>query len=174
MDYEKFDSYCDKGIFFASRLKKNSIVRELIAFQVPEKSTILSDSMVVIGTTQKRTENVFRLIETTDSEENPVQIITNRFDLEAEEPGELYRSRWAIELFFKWMKQHLRIKHLYGTSEESVLNQVFITMITYCLLILIQLEFRSKHTLLQIIGWLRVLLWKSSKEWTSKLKLFPD
>lgn len=116
VDYEKFDYYCDKGLFFASRLKKNAYVRFLESFSVPSNSSILSDSMVVIGTPQKRTENVFRLIETFDSDGNRIRIITNRFDLDPEELGDIYRSRWAIELFFKRIKQRLTLKHLYGTS----------------------------------------------------------
>ncbi|WP_378210806.1 hypothetical protein [Anoxybacteroides rupiense] len=63
VDYEKLDYYCDKGLFFASRLKKNAYVRFLEPFSVPSHSSILSDSMVVMGTPQKRRENVFRLIE---------------------------------------------------------------------------------------------------------------
>ncbi|WP_202081789.1 IS4 family transposase, partial [Caldalkalibacillus salinus] len=95
VDYEKFDRFSDKGIFFASRLKKNAVIRTLETFQVTEGSPIKSDSMVVCGTTQSRTENVFRLIETIDSKGNDIRIITNRFDLNAEEIGEIYRSRWA-------------------------------------------------------------------------------
>jgi hypothetical protein len=86
-------AFFDEGIFFASRLKKNSVVRTIQTFSVREGSTITSDAMVVIGITQKRTENVFRLIETTDTQGNPIPIITNRFDLEGEEIGNIYRSR---------------------------------------------------------------------------------
>lgn len=101
VDYEKFDRFFDEGIFFASRLKRNAVIRTIEAFSVKEDSPILKDSMVVIGTPQKRTENVFRLIETVDSQGKSIQIITNRFDLSPEEIGGIYRSRWAIELFFK-------------------------------------------------------------------------
>lgn len=78
--------------------------------------------MVYIGTPQKRMENVLRLIHTQDSEGNPIAILTNRFDLEADEIGQIYRERWAIETFFKWMKQHVRIKSFYGPSEQAVMN----------------------------------------------------
>ncbi|OEF97204.1 IS4 family transposase [Vulcanibacillus modesticaldus] len=172
-DYEKFDHYCDEGIFFASRLKKNAIVRVLETFNIPENSSIKSDSMVVIGTPQNRMDNVLRLIETVDSENNEIRIITNRFDLDAEEIGEIYRSRWAIELFFKWMKQHLKIKHLYGTSEEAVLNQVYLTLIAYSLMVLIQLETKTKQTLLQISRWLRILLWKPYDNWIKLMVKAP-
>lgn len=114
VDYEKFDRFFDEGIFTASRLKKNAVIRTIETFSIKEGSPILKDSMVVIGTPQKRTENVFRLIETVDSQGKFIQIITNLFDLSAEEIGGIYRSRWEIELFFKWLKQHVRIKLFMG------------------------------------------------------------
>lgn len=122
VDYETFDRFFDEGIFFASRLKKNAVTRTIETFEVPKDSPILSDSMVLLGTPQKRTENVFRLIETVNSQGNLIRIITNRFDLDAEDIGDIYRSRWAIELFFKWLKQHVRIKSFYGMSGTAVEN----------------------------------------------------
>src|SRR5690606_40466565 len=86
-----------------------------------------------IGTSQNRAENYFRLIRVVDSKGNELQLITNRFDLSAEEISEMYKSRWAIELFFKWIKQHLNIKKFYGQSEFAIHNQVFIAMIVYCI-----------------------------------------
>src|SRR5690625_7137798 len=85
--------------------------------------------MVVIRTTQNRTENVFRKIRILDSKDNELTLLTNRFDLSADEIAEIYKSRWAIELFFKWMKQHLSIKKFYEHSKQAVHNQVYIAMI---------------------------------------------
>ena len=89
--------------------------------------------MVVVGTTQNRSENTFRLLKLLDTKGNELLLLTNRFDLSADEIAEIYKSRWAIELFFKWMKQHLNIKTFYGHSEQAVHNQVYIAMIVYCL-----------------------------------------
>src|SRR5690625_7707087 len=89
--------------------------------------------MVLIGTTQNRSENYFRLLKVVDSKGNVLQLITNRFDLSPEEVSEMYKSRWAIELFFKWIKQHLNIKKFYGQSESAIHTQVFIAMIVFCL-----------------------------------------
>lgn len=169
VDYEKFDRFFDEGIFFASRLKKNAVVRTLESFQVPDGSPIKTDSMVVCGTTQSRTENVFRLIETVDSKGNEIRIITNRFDISAEEIGDIYRSRWAIELFFKWLKQHVRIKTFYGMSETALQNQIYIALITYCLLVLVQLETNAKQSLLQLRRWLKAMLWKPYKKWFGRI-----
>ncbi|MED1656841.1 IS4 family transposase [Brevibacillus agri] len=169
VDYEKFDEYTDKGIFFASRLKDNAEVRHLHTFQLPPESSVLSDSMILLGTPQKRVDNVLRLIETLDSKGNRIRIITNRFDLEADELSDIYRWRWQIELFFKWMKQHVKIKNFYGTSDNAVRNQVFLALIAYCLLLLVKLGKNGPHSLLQISRWLKVFLWQTFEQWFGRM-----
>src|SRR5699024_7462972 len=153
VDYERFDRMTDDGYFFVSRVKKNAVIRKVESFSLPEGSDIQSDQMIYLGTPQSRTENVFRLIEVADTKGNILRIVTNRFDLKAKEISEIYRSRWAIELFFKWLKQHVNIKHFYGMSENTVLNQIYIALIAYCLHVLIQLETNSKKSLLRISRW---------------------
>ena len=160
LDYERFDRMTDDGYFFLSRLRKNAVIREVYNFKLPENSAVLSDQMVLIGTTQNRAENYFRLLKVMDSKGNELHLITNRFDLSAEEISEMYKSRWAIELFFKWIKQHLSIKKFYGQSEWAIQNQVFIALIVFCLHVLVQLETRSKRKTLQISRYLRAALWK--------------
>ena len=165
VDYERFDRMTDEGYFFVSRIKKNAVIREVDSFSVPKDSTVSSDKMVYIGSTQNRTENVFRLLEVEDTKGNILRLITNRFDLEPDEISEIYRSRWAIELFFKWLKQHVKIKHFYGMSETAVQNQIYLALIAYCLNVLIQLEMKSKKSLLRISRWLKATLWKPAYIW---------
>lgn len=74
----------------------------------------------------------------------------------------MYKSRWAIELFFKWIKQHLNIKKFYGQSEAAVYNQVFIALIVYCLNVLAQINTKSKRTILQISRFFKGLLVETS------------
>src|SRR5690625_2219529 len=155
VDYERFDRMTDDGLFFVSRLKKNAVTRNIHAFELPEDSPVIRDDMVYIGTTQNRAENVFRLIEVEDTKGNMLRLITNRFDLSSDEISEIYRSRWAIELFFKWLKQHVEIKHFYGMTENALQNQIYIALITYCLHVLIRLEADSKKSLLRISRWLK-------------------
>ena len=88
-----------------------------------------------------------RLIETVDTEGNPFIIVTNDFELTADEISTIYRNRWQIELFFKWMKQNLTVKHFYGLSRQAVTNQILIALITYCLLMLLKLETGFKGSL---------------------------
>lgn len=165
VDYERFDRMTDDGYFFVSRLKKNAVIREVEAFSVPENSTVLSDKMAYIGSTQNRTENVFRLLEVVDTKGNILLLITNRFDLDSSEISDIYRQRWAIELFFKWLKQHVEIKHFFGMSETAIQNQIFLALIAYCLNVLIQLETKSKKSLLRISRWLKRALWKPAYIW---------
>jgi len=168
LDYERFDRMTDDGYFFLSRLRKNAVVREVYDFKRSDDSAVLSDQMVLIGTTQNRAENYFRLPKVMDSKGNELHLITNRFDLSAEEISEMYKSRWAIELFFKWIKQHLSIKKFYGQSEWAIQNQVFIALIVFCLHVLVKIETRSKRKTLQISRYLRAALWKSATIWTRK------
>jgi putative transposase len=170
LDYERFDRMTDDGYFFLSRLRKNAVIREVYDFKLPEDTTVLSDQMVLIGTTQNRTENYFRLLKVVDSKGNELQLLTNRFDLSAEEISEMYKSRWAIELFFKWIKQHLSIKKFYGQSEWAIHNQVFIALIVFCLHVLVQHETKSKRKTLQISRYLRATLWKPAHIWLRKIE----
>lgn len=170
LDYERFDRMTDDGYFFLTRLKKNAVIRVMDDFSLPEDSSVLSDQMVLIGTTQNRAENVFRLLNVMDSKGNELQLITNRFDLSADEISDMYKSRWAIELFFKWIKQHLNIQKFYGQSEWAIQNQVFIALIVYCLHVLSQIETESKRKILQISRYLRAALWKPARIWIRKIE----
>jgi len=170
LDYERFDRMTDDGFFFVSRLRKNAVTRVIESFEIPKQSSVLSDGMILIGNTQNRAENVFRRIEVLDPNGKELYLMTNRFDLSADEVAELYKSRWAIELFFKWMKQHLNIKKFYGQSEQAVHNQVYIAMIVYCLNVLAQLHTNSSRTYLQISRYLKATLWKPARIWLRKIE----
>lgn len=83
-------------------------------------------------------------------------ILTNDLTLPAEEICDVYRQRWQIELFFKWVKQHLVLKRLYGKSEAAVYNQLWIALVTYCLLILMQLKVAHRGKLLHVYKCIRL------------------
>jgi IS4 transposase len=139
-DYTKFDEYCKKGVLFITRLKSNAVVEVIADNPVDPESAIDQDQIVILGTGDDRMEHSLRLLKTTDTEGNLVMILTNDFARSADEIGDLYRYRWQIELFFKWIKQHLTVKHLYGKSPQAVENQIFMALITYCLLMLLKTE----------------------------------
>ncbi len=112
LDYEHFDRMTDEGYFFVTCLRKNTVVRVHETFEISSNLPILSDEMVVIGTTQNRMENVFLKIRFLDDNDNEPTLISNRFDLSVDEIADVYKTGWAIELFFKWIKQHLSIKKI--------------------------------------------------------------
>lgn len=174
IEYAAFDRYCQNGILFVTRLKSNTHIEPLEEFDVPEDSEVSADWRVRIGSQQKKMKRQLRMIETQDSKGNLLFLVTNRFDLTCDEISEMYRSRWAIELFFKWIKQHLQIKHFYGTSEHAVTNQIWIALIAFCLLMLVKLETKVQHSLLQLTRWLTKLLWKPHGEWLKRLKKKPS
>lgn len=154
VDYDKFDEFCLKGIRFVTRLKGNAIIEVLDKFLTVDAS-IGKDQLVVLGKGSKRMKHPLRLVETEDSQGDPVVIVTNDLSLTASEISSIYRHRWQIELFFKWIKQHLRIKHFYGLSPAAVENQVFIALITYCLGLLLKLKTGAKRSLLTITRMLK-------------------
>ena len=169
IDYKKFDDYCEKEIQFITRLKANALVTVQQELQVEPGSAIKQDCIVILGGPQKRMKYPVRLIATTDTEGNPVTIVTNDFDMSTEEIGELYRYRWQIEIFFKWIKQNLFVKHMYGFSKQAVQNQLYIALVTYCLLMIIKLISGYNGSFLTIKRFLRVCLYEPVEEFFRKL-----
>lgn len=151
IDYKKFDSYCENNIRFVSRLKSNALVDIVKELPLNPESKIRKDCIVYLGKDGiTKMKHQLRFIETEDTEGKPVIIITNHFQLDAEEISDIYRYRWQIELFFKWIKQHLRVKHFYGLSPKAVENQLLIALTTYCLLMLLKLKSGYQGSLLTI------------------------
>lgn len=110
-----------------------------------------------------------RLIETTDTEGAQILILTDDFARSATEIGDIYRYRWQIELLFKWIKQHLKVKHFYGISLQAVENQILIALVTYCLLALLKMETGFNGTLLTIQRLLKTCFCEPFDSFLSKL-----
>jgi len=97
-----------------------------------------------------------RLIKFYDEEtDNELEFLSNNFKLSSEEIAQLYKYRWKVDLFFKWIKQHLKIKSFWGTSMNAVKIQVYSAIITYCLVALVRNKLkvaRSTYEILQILS----------------------
>jgi len=147
--YKEFDAMCEEEIYFITRMKKNAIVEVLKENELPQgEHNIVADKIILIGNeaTGKKMEHSLRLIIVYNEKEGSnVLILTNRFDLTALEIANLYTYRWEIEEFFKWIKQHLKIKKFFGDSQNAVLIQILTALIVYVLLLLAQgtLDFRG-------------------------------
>ena len=119
---------------------------------------ILKDAEIkLIGyLSEKKYPESFRLIRFYNEEEDrEFTFLTNAKHLSAQEVAGLYQKRWLIELFFKWLKQHLKIKKFWGTTENAVRIQISVAIITYCLVAIIQHDMdlkRSTYEVLQILS----------------------
>lgn len=171
VDYKLFDDYCEKGIRFVTRLKNNAIMEFTgVERPVEEDGIIEEDVDVILGTGSRKMKNTLREVTIDDTINEPFTILTNDFGLSAEELGEIYRYRWQIELFFKWLKQHAQIKHFYGTSETAVTNQLLLALMTYCSLVLLKLEVEYQRDLLILQRQLIACLFESYEEFLEKLR----
>lgn len=145
VDYERFDKYTTQGIYFVSRLKDNAKITVIDELPVtystekdgllPKGSTIVFDKKVRLGSEYiNQTKKIYRMIKILDSSGKEFTFVTNVMQFASEEIAWLYKRRWDIELFFKWIKQHCKIKNLIGHSENAVRLQMITGMITYLLL----------------------------------------
>lgn len=151
VDYKKWDDYCEQGIRFVSRLKANAIIEEIQSDVIQVNGCTITERIVILGNPQTtRMKHPLRVLETHDSQGNLVIIVTNDFQINALEITEIYRLRWQVELFFKWIKQHLRVKKFYGTSPNAVYGQIWIALITFCLLKIVQQDLPIAKTLLEV------------------------
>ena len=152
--YTEFDAMCEEEIYFVTRMKINATVEVLKENPLPEgDDNILADTIILVGNevNGKKMKHSLRLVIVyNEKEQSPVYILTNRFDLTASEIADLYTYRWEIEEFFKWIKQHLKVKKFFGDSPNAVLIQILTALIVYVLLLLIQEELNFQGSLLEL------------------------
>jgi hypothetical protein len=144
--------------FFVIRARRNTQFRRLYSHPVDKSTGLLCDQTIVLTGVDTRTTypEKLRRIKYRDPETgNTLVFLTNHFSLPALTIADLYRCRWQIELFFKWIKQHLRIKAFYGTSENAVRTQIWIAVSVYVLVAIIKKRLDlplSLYTILQILS----------------------
>lgn len=147
--------------FFIIRAKRNFKFRRLYSHPVDKSTGALCDQTVVLSgiQTKKDYPEKLRRIKYFDQEsQKRFVFLTNNFVLPAITVAKLYKCRWQVELFFKWIKQHLRIKVFYGTSENAVKTQIWIAISIYVLVAIIKKQLRLKLTLYTILQILSVTL----------------
>lgn len=139
-DYTWYDKLTDDGYKFITRQINNAMVEEIKSTYV--ENDLVFDYEVTLGTnySKNKTHNSYREILTFDENEEEIRLLTNIFDVPAEEILELYRLRWKIELFFKWIKQNLKIKKWLGYNENAIKIQIYSALIAYIILALLKLE----------------------------------
>jgi len=145
------------GSFFITRAKSNTQLRRLYSRPVDRTTGIICDQIVefVWFYSQKDYPQQLRRIRFRDPDGRSLIFLTNNMDLPATTICDLYRLRWQVELFFKWIKQHLRIKRFFGTSENAVKTQVWIAVCVYLLVAIIRVRLGldvSLYSMLQIVS----------------------
>lgn len=144
--------------YFVIRAKRNLSFKRIYSHMLEENSNIICDQTIKFSgyASHNRYPEKLRRIKIFDEEKSKyIVFITNNFDLPASTISELYRNRWKIELFFKWIKQHLRIKSFYGTSVNAVKTQIWIAVCVYVLIAIIKKKQKieqSLYTILQILS----------------------
>lgn len=146
------------GAFFVIRGKRNQRLRRITSRKVDRTSGVVCDQIVTleIPVSAKRYPARLRRVRYRDPENGKTLVfLTNNFDLPPLTIANLYRCRWQIELFFKWIKQHLRIKSFFGTTENAVKTQIWIAVCVYVLVAIVKKRLAlpaSLYTILQLVS----------------------
>jgi len=158
LDFERLHHLHQAQSFFVIRAKSNLRARRLYSRPVDKTTGLQCDQTVLLTgpLTAKDYPDTLRRVRYFDAKVHKrLVFLTNQFDLPPLTIGQLYKSRWQVELFFKWIKQHLRIKAFYGTSENAVKTQIWIAIATYVLIAIIRKQLGLKislYTFLQILS----------------------
>lgn len=158
IDFERLHALHLAGAFFVTRAKSNMDAHRVYSAPTDRSSGIICDQTIAMdGAQTKRTyAEHLRRVRFRDPESGKALVfITSNFTLPATTICALYKSRWQVELFFKWIKQHLRIKRFYGTSENAVKTQLWIAVSVYVLVAIVRKRLgldASLYTLLQVLS----------------------
>jgi len=158
LNFERLYRWTLHGAFFVTRARKNFRFVRLISHPVDKSSGVQCDQTIALAWfySAKGYPARLRRIRYWDAQrEKRLVFLTNNFALPAHVIAELYRRRWHVELFFKWIKQHLRIKTFYGTSENAVKTQVWIAVCSYLLVAIVRKRLGLRlnlYTMLQILS----------------------
>ena len=157
LDFARLYRLDQAGSFFVLRARSNFQCQRVYSRPVDRRTGLVCDQVVDLVVFYSRQGYPARLrrIRYRDGEGRRLVFLTNHMTLPALTICELYRLRWQVELFFKWIKQHLRIKHFMGTSENAVKTQVWCAVATYVLIAIVKKELQldaSLYTCLQILS----------------------
>lgn len=158
VDFTRLYRFTLASAFFVTRAKSNTKLRRLYSQAVDQSTGLRCDQTVVltgVKTPRYYPEKLRRIKYYDGTTDQTFVFLTNNFTLPALTIAELYRCRWQVELFFKWIKQHLRIKAFFGTSENAVKSQIWIAVSTYVLVAILKKRLaieNSLYTLLQVLS----------------------
>lgn len=158
LDFERLYRLNLHSAYFITRAKSNTALRRIYSASIDKTTGLRCDQTVMLtGYLSKKEypEKLRRIKYYDDTTDNTLVFLTNNFVLPAHTIADLYRCRWQVELFFKWIKQHLKIKSFFGTSENAVKTQIWIAVSVYVLVAILKKRLKlemSLYTILQIFS----------------------
>ena len=158
LDFERLYRLHQSGGFFVTRAKSNMNCQRVSSTPIDRTAGLICDQRVMLGgfyVAQDYPEPLRRVRYKDPITQKSLVFLTNHLGIPALSVCALYKSRWQVELFFKWIKQHLRIKRFFGTSENAVKSQVWIAVATYVLVAIVKKRLKLKlslHTMLQVLS----------------------
>jgi transposase len=165
IDFERLYVFTLSSAFFVVRTKENLVLQRRYSHSVDKSTGVRSDHTVILTTIESATAypETLRRISYFDAEtDKRLKFLTNNFVLPALTIAQIYKCRWQVELFFKWIKQHLRIKAFYGTSENAVKTQIWIAVSVYVLVAIVRKRLGLPASLYQILQILSVTLFEKT------------
>src|SRR5271169_1020428 len=165
IDFERLFIFTISSAFFVVRTKSNVLLQRRYSHKVDKSTGVRSDHTVILTRFESASvyPDALRRVSYLDEEtKKRFKFLTNNFTLPAHTIAQIYKSRWAVELFFKWIKQHLRIKAFYGTSENAVKTQIWIAVSTYVLVAIARKRLELDATLYQALQILSVTLFEKT------------
>jgi hypothetical protein len=167
-DFDLFAQWNRSGVFFVTRLKDNAAYEVVVDYSVPQKSNVLKDQLIRLTgpQTSLKYPEFLRLVVVWDKEnQREIELLTNLLEFGATTIAQIYRDRWEIELFFKVLKQYLKIKTFVGTSLNALKTQIWTALIA--ILLIRYLQFKSKYhlPLCRLVALLRLNLFSYRNLW---------
>ena len=165
IDFQRLSVFTLSSAFFVVRTKSNVLLQRRYSHPVDKSTGVRSDHTVILSAidSAKVYPDALRRVSYLDVKTRKrFKFLTNNFTLPALTIAQIYKSRWAIELFFKWIKQHLRIKAFYGTSENAVKTQIWIAVSVYVLVAIVRKRLGLETSLYQILQILSVTLFEKT------------
>jgi putative transposase len=162
-DYAWYNQLTEKGIFFVTRLKSNAQYRVVSRRAVLASKGLTCDQTIEFTgiQTARKCPILLRRIGYRDPETGKHYVfLTNHFKPAAKTIADIYKARWQVELFFKWIKQNLKIKTFLGTSKNAVMTQIWIALCVYLLLAFIKFQSKLKKSMQQILRLLQLNLFE--------------
>jgi len=163
VDFDWLYSIDQQNAFFVTRLKKSIKWTRVISHPVDKSVGLRSDQEILLfakKTKAKYPKRLRRISFRDEIQNRTLVFLTNNFLLSADTIAALYKARWEIELFFKWIKQNLKVKSFYGTSPNAVKTQIWIGMIVYLILAIIKERYYLEQSLSQLLHYLEVNLFE--------------